>query len=36
LRHEEAARLVLFAGGFQRELLLQLCQAELDAIGSDA
>lgn len=34
LQHEEAARLLLFGGGFTRETLIGLCRAELAAFGS--
>lgn len=33
LENEDAARLLLFGGGFPRAALLSLCHAELDAIG---
>lgn len=33
LEGEDAARLLLFGGGFPRAALLSLCRAELDAIG---
>ena len=33
LEREDASRLLLFGGGFQREALLALCRAELAAAG---
>jgi chemotaxis protein methyltransferase CheR len=33
LRQEDEARIILFGGGFRREALLRLCEAELRAIG---
>lgn len=33
LRREDASRLLLFGGGFGREALIALCQAELDSAG---
>ena len=33
LAREDAARVLLFGGGFSREALLQLCRAELRAVG---
>ena len=33
LEHEEAARLLLFGGGFGRRALLELCRAELGRVG---
>lgn len=33
LQHEDASRLLLFGGGFARNALLALCQAELLALG---
>jgi len=35
LAGEDASRLLLFGGGFSREMLLQLCQSELHAAGSE-
>ena len=36
LAREDAARLLLFGGGFSRETLLVLCRNELRAVGGDA
>jgi chemotaxis protein methyltransferase CheR len=36
LQREEAARLLLFGGGFSREGLAALCQSELDRLGGPA
>ncbi|MDI3281720.1 protein-glutamate O-methyltransferase CheR [Polyangium sp. 15x6] len=33
LEHEERARIVMFGGGFRREVLLELCKAQLGALG---
>ncbi|HVK63096.1 MAG TPA: protein-glutamate O-methyltransferase CheR [Polyangium sp.] len=33
LEREERARIVMFGGGFRREVLLELCKAQLDALG---
>ena len=33
---EDASRVVLYGGGFSREMLLELCRAELRAAGGDA
>ena len=33
LEREDASRLLLFGGGFNRETLLALCRAELQATG---
>jgi chemotaxis protein methyltransferase CheR len=33
LQEEDPSRLILFGGGFQREALVALCRAELDAVG---
>ncbi|MRG93873.1 CheR family methyltransferase [Polyangium spumosum] len=33
LRTEERARIVMFGGGFRREVLLELCRAQLGALG---
>ncbi len=33
LKREDAARLLLFGGGFKREALMALCRAELTALG---
>jgi len=33
LQGEDPSRLLLFGGGFQREALVALCRAELDAVG---
>jgi len=35
LQREDASRILLFGGGFRREGLVQLCQAELRACGGD-
>ena len=35
LEREDASRLLLFGGGFSREMLLSLCRAELRAAGGD-
>lgn len=35
LQREDASRLLLFGGGFQREALISLCRAELAATGGD-
>jgi chemotaxis protein methyltransferase CheR len=36
LQHEDASRLLLFGGGFNRETLLALCRAELQSCGGRA
>ena len=36
LKREDAARLLLFGGGFKREALMALCRAELAALGDFA
>lgn len=36
LRREDAARLLMFGGGFKREALMALCRAELVALGGVA
>jgi chemotaxis protein methyltransferase CheR len=36
LAREDAARLVLFGGGFSREALTRLCRAELSSLGVEA
>lgn len=36
LRREDAARLLLFGGGFKRDALIALCRAELAALGEVA
>lgn len=36
LKREDAARLLLFGGGFRREALIALCRAELSALGEPA
>lgn len=36
LQKEDASRLLLFAGGFQREALIALCRAELTTLGAHA
>ena len=36
LQREDASRLLLFGGGFNRETLLALCRAELHACGGAA
>ncbi|MDC3952999.1 CheR family methyltransferase [Polyangium jinanense] len=33
LQREERARIVMFGGGFRREVLLELCKAQLGALG---
>ena len=33
LRSEERSRIVMFGGGFRREVLLELCRAQLGALG---
>ncbi|HEX7900790.1 MAG TPA: protein-glutamate O-methyltransferase, partial [Planctomycetota bacterium] len=33
LEREDASRILLFGGGFEREALIRLCRAELDACG---
>ncbi|MDI1428331.1 CheR family methyltransferase [Polyangium sorediatum] len=33
LEREDRARIVMFGGGFRREVLLELCKAQLDALG---
>jgi chemotaxis protein methyltransferase CheR len=33
LRGEEASRLALFGGGFDRETLISVCRAELEMVG---
>jgi len=35
LQKEDASRLLLFAGGFRREALIALCQAELTTLGAN-
>jgi chemotaxis protein methyltransferase CheR len=35
-QREDASRLLLFGGGFQRDVLIALCRGELDAVGTGA